>query len=386
MNGSRRPIAPAATTRALALLGLLSACGPSLDGDVEDLRRVLADERRAHLESDAARLVSHMADTLVSVDGGLVTRAPRTEVERGFAAYFEGATYHAWDDVETPRIRVSEDGHMAWVVRRVTVDREEADPAAPRTRFESAWTATYEKRAGAWRMTSVTSTFAPPDEAGRVLAAARRASRPGEDAAGDTAGVAFEAIRARADVSGPRDRFTVTVISAGEGRVRIEFSPGMTAALGGDRDWIRGSADSAASEPTPAMRAFVHGHEVHWNLLRPQTRYGPLRFTGATRFAGRPALRLTGTDAAGGAIDLFYAETDSLPLGYEVSDHLGGPTDRVRLVVEEWTARPGARFPAVASFLQGDDRFRYRFVDVEVLEMVPDSLFDAPAGSPSGGS
>ncbi len=33
--------------------------------------------------------------------------------------------------------------------------------ASHRMRYTSAYTATYEKRAGQWRMTSVTSTFLP---------------------------------------------------------------------------------------------------------------------------------------------------------------------------------------------------------------------------------
>lgn len=372
-RGSSTRFAPQGAALLLALLA--TACGSSPDGDLVALREVLAAERRAHLETDARLLAASLADTLVSVDEGVVTRTPRSEVESLFAAYFEGAEYRAWDDVEPPLIRVSEDGRMAWVARRVAVDRIEPDPAATPTRFESAWTATYEKRGGRWLMTSVTSTFAPPDDAARIVSAARRGAGV---AAADSG---FGAIRARAEVtvtgSDPGE-YGVRVVSATDGRARLEFSFGMTGVLGGGRDLVSASAEAAPTDVSPAMRSFVQGHEVHWNVLQPDTRFGPLRFTGLSRFAGRPALRLTGTDAAGGAIDLFYAAADTLPLGYEVTDHLGGPVDRVQLVVEEWTEGPAPRFPRVATFIQGTDRFRYRFVEIEPVDAAPDSLFRLP--------
>lgn len=55
-----------------------------------------------------------------------------------------------------------------------------------------------------------------------------------------------------------------------------------------------------------------------------------------------------------------------------------GPVDRVELVVEEWTEGPGPRFPRLATFIQGTDRFRYRFVEIEPLETAADSLFRLP--------
>lgn len=359
---------------ALPLVSLWAACGRAADG-AADLRAVLDDERRAHLETDASLLASHLADTLVSVEDGVVTRTPRAEVERRFAAYFDGATYRIWDDIESPLIRIADGGGMAWVARRVAVDRIEPDTAAPPTRFESAWTATYEMRGGEWVMTSVASTFVPPEEPARIVAAARRRLGLGG------ADSALEAIRTRARVTATGSSpgtFTVDVVSASEGRTRLAFSLGMTGVLGGGRDRVRSSADAAPEDVTPAMRAFLRGHEVHWNVLWPETRFGPLRYTGAVRFAGRPAVRLTGTDPAGSAIDLFYAASDTLPLGYEVSDPLGGPTDRVQLVVERWTEDGGPRFPNVASFVQGGDRYRYRFVEIEPLDGVADSLFRLP--------
>ena len=50
---------------------------------------------------------------------------------------------------------------MAWVVRTVRVRRDApgADGKPSPQEFASAYTSTYEKRDGRWKMTSVTSTF-----------------------------------------------------------------------------------------------------------------------------------------------------------------------------------------------------------------------------------
>ena len=92
---------------------------------------MLADGRRAHLETDAGRLAAGRADSLVSLDAGAVSVQPRDSVRAMFVRYFAGARYHAWEDVEPPRVVLSADRSLAWVSRVVCVDREDRPtPAA----------------------------------------------------------------------------------------------------------------------------------------------------------------------------------------------------------------------------------------------------------------
>jgi hypothetical protein len=131
------------------------------------LDRVLADGRRAHLATDARLLAASLADTLLSLDGGTVTLQPRDSVRAMFERYFAGAGYHAWEDIEPPRIVLAEDTSLAWVARVVCVDREEPSDGGGRRRrvFVAAYSATYRWQGGQWRMTTVTSTFKrPPPE------------------------------------------------------------------------------------------------------------------------------------------------------------------------------------------------------------------------------
>jgi len=130
------------------------------------IEAILEEQRQAHVQTDADLLVSHVADELLSIDAGRITVQSREEVRQMFERYFDGARYFAWTDMEPPVIRVSPDERMALVVRRVRVDREEPNGEGGRRRRElvSAFTSTFEKIDGAWWMTTVTSTFAPPDD------------------------------------------------------------------------------------------------------------------------------------------------------------------------------------------------------------------------------
>jgi hypothetical protein len=153
-------------------LASVSACQSSAlpdsaarEAERESLLAILESDRQAHLETDAQRLVSNLADTLIDVADGEIERESRGDVEKSFASYLEGAEYHAWDDVVPPIVRMSDDLSMAWVARKVRVERDEPDGQGGmrRTRFTAAWIATYEKRASAWKMTAVASTFVLPE-------------------------------------------------------------------------------------------------------------------------------------------------------------------------------------------------------------------------------
>jgi hypothetical protein len=151
-------------TAVLAAVTFLAACqpAPSASDERRRLEALLAADRQAHLRTDPELLAAHLADTLLSIDAGQVTRQPRDAVRRMFADYFAGAIYYAWEDVLPPTIRIAADGSQAWVVRQVCVDREGALGRGERRRqrFVSAYTATYAKRDTAWVVTSVTSTVA----------------------------------------------------------------------------------------------------------------------------------------------------------------------------------------------------------------------------------
>lgn len=154
------------------LLPLLAACAgtpaptdaaPTAAAARAALDAMLADGRRAHLETDADLLAAGLADSLVSLDAGAVSVQPRDSVHAMFGRYFTGARYHAWEDIEPPRVILSADRSLAWVSRVVCVDREEPDDSGGRRRrvFVSGYSATFAWQARGYRMTTVTSTMLP---------------------------------------------------------------------------------------------------------------------------------------------------------------------------------------------------------------------------------
>lgn len=140
---------------------------PSSTGTTEDFRALVAvldKERQAHLQGDAELLVAHLADELVELSRGEIHRRTRDDVATMFRNVFGSADYERWDDLEPPRLLIAADGTLAWTARRVDVVLSSSSPegASRSTRFISAHSATYEKRSGEWKMTSVTSTISEP--------------------------------------------------------------------------------------------------------------------------------------------------------------------------------------------------------------------------------
>ena len=127
------------------------------------LLRLHERQREAHLARRADWLVEEQADSLLSVSGGGVSVSARERVRAGFQRYLDSATFQAWDDIAPPRIRISPDGRMAWIVVQKRVHLTTPGPAgtavAERTRY--AWLAVYEKREGAWRLVAIASTDRP---------------------------------------------------------------------------------------------------------------------------------------------------------------------------------------------------------------------------------
>lgn len=112
--------------------------------------------RRAHFETDVELLVANDAEEWINVRDATIIRRRREDVADFFRAYFEGATYLEWDDVEPPIVRVSDDGTLAWMITHVRVRRTRDDREL---RFNYAGIETYEKRDGRWVKVVEVGTF-----------------------------------------------------------------------------------------------------------------------------------------------------------------------------------------------------------------------------------
>jgi glyoxylase-like metal-dependent hydrolase (beta-lactamase superfamily II) len=134
-----------------------------------ELQRLHDQAREAHVGRRADLIVASQADTMLSVSSGRVSASTRERVRASFQEYFDRSTFQAWDDVVPPRIRMSPDGNMAYVIveKRVHVTSTAPGRAPVTERVRYAWLSVYEKRGGEWRMTAIASTDRPDDSGDR---------------------------------------------------------------------------------------------------------------------------------------------------------------------------------------------------------------------------
>jgi hypothetical protein len=141
------------------------AGGPGARIDLEAARRELLAlheaDRLAHFTADAARLASGAGDSFLAVAGGKVETVTPEAQRRLFEGYFAGARYEAWDDLEPPVVRVSDDGSLAYLVTRLRVRRTSPGPDGQpqESAFVYAGLMAYERRDGRYVRIANVSTF-----------------------------------------------------------------------------------------------------------------------------------------------------------------------------------------------------------------------------------
>jgi hypothetical protein len=117
--------------------------------------------RKAHLTGNADLLASGIADTFIEAGRGKVAEKTREQVRQMFTEYFKVAKYSVWRDTFPPKVTISSDGKLAWMIVGVhgelTVKDEKTGKAESRS-FDSSWIATLEKINGEWKMTGISSS------------------------------------------------------------------------------------------------------------------------------------------------------------------------------------------------------------------------------------
>jgi hypothetical protein len=131
--------------------------------DHAELLRLHEQQRTAHLQRRADWLAAADADSMFSLSNGRVSIARKGRSSASFQAYLDSSTFQAWDDIVPPRIRISADGQMAFVVveKRVHLATRGANGATESERTRYAWLSVCEKQAGQWRMVAIASTDRP---------------------------------------------------------------------------------------------------------------------------------------------------------------------------------------------------------------------------------
>jgi len=134
-----------------------------LDQETAELLRIHAQDRQAHFGLDPELILEHQGEPFVTVGNGRIDEASRDEVGAHFARYFAGAAYTEWDDLEPPRVRISADATLAWMIVRNRVLRSQTQPdgTVVQRQFVYAGLTGYVKRNGTWYRIANVSTFEP---------------------------------------------------------------------------------------------------------------------------------------------------------------------------------------------------------------------------------
>jgi hypothetical protein len=117
-----------------------------------EILRLYETTRQGHLEGDAAKLLAQYARRWDDLrDGRVVVRSIDEEHQR-MAELLGGLRYLEWDSVNPPRVEVSSDGTMAWLLGEIRAKAIQTQPdgAEREIAYRCAWLQVYARRDGRW--------------------------------------------------------------------------------------------------------------------------------------------------------------------------------------------------------------------------------------------
>ena len=117
-----------------------------------EILRLYETTREGHLEGDADKLLAQYGQRWHDLRSG--TAVPRTidEEQQRTTGHLASTRYLAWDDVTPPRIEVSADGTMAWLLGEVHARAIQSQPDGSNREiaYRCAWLQVYVRHDGRW--------------------------------------------------------------------------------------------------------------------------------------------------------------------------------------------------------------------------------------------
>src|SRR4030095_559424 len=124
------------------------------DTDIDAIRQLLQQERKAHLEKDVDLFLSEFAPGMYSVNKGVVSQSSTEDHRKKIQAYFNAVKFIKWDDVAEPVIKFSDDHSLAYAIvqKQVILETTNGTGAIKTDTTNFAWTSIYRKRKNEWKI------------------------------------------------------------------------------------------------------------------------------------------------------------------------------------------------------------------------------------------
>jgi hypothetical protein len=138
---------------------LFSCSTVDLDKEIQTLSILQKQEQVAHLTNDALLLDGIFNDTVCQVKNGEISYFAKEQMEERFSNYFNNVAFLKWEDLNDPIYTLSEDGTLAHILINKRVElTEKLDTTGFVHKTDFAWSELWKKKAGEWKLYTITST------------------------------------------------------------------------------------------------------------------------------------------------------------------------------------------------------------------------------------
>ena len=123
-----------------------------LERDISEILRQYEITRQGHLEGDASKLLCQYGSQWGDLrNGTVVVRTFEEELMRT-TEHLAGMRYLAWDDANPPRVELSADGTLAWLLGEIRAKamQTQEDGSEREIAYRCAWLQVYARREDRW--------------------------------------------------------------------------------------------------------------------------------------------------------------------------------------------------------------------------------------------
>lgn len=140
------------------------SCNGKQEIDFEQERKAIlaldAADREYHFQKNAKAFVDSFSPGFLSINKGKIDRPSYEESFQRFDNYFKHVRFVAWDNLEEPVVRFSDDATVAYVAvsKRVILEFEEEAGKVVSDTTDFAWLSVYRKENNQWKLDGIAST------------------------------------------------------------------------------------------------------------------------------------------------------------------------------------------------------------------------------------